>query len=332
MTTRTTILVVDDNRAVLAALKSALEDAGFHVLTADDGDRAVGVIVKQKPDLIISDIQMPNLDGFFLCQIVRSRPETRSIPFIFLTALDAPPKRAHSFKIGADDFIPKPFDRDEVVMRVKNVLRKSAAPVAASSSATGDGGEPRTETLRGTVAEFPLSDLLQMVNLNQKSGRIHLERTDGTAERGHIEVAPGVVLAAVAGRQIGLKGFCRLFTWRDATFQIEYAKPAAANTGTPGPDLGPIEELTMTALFQRIEHDALVTKLGGLELEIEEDPEHEVPESEIDANGKYVLLLLQRHRGLAAVVEESGLTDLDTLKAVAQLLAMGVVRKLPARG
>ncbi|MFN7950886.1 MAG: response regulator [bacterium] len=330
MSTSPTILVVDDNRAVLAALKSALEDAGFKVLTADDGDRAVGVIVKQKPDLIISDIQMPNLDGFFLCQIVRSRPETRSIPFIFLTALDAPPKRAHGFKIGADDFIPKPFDRDEVVMRVKNVLKKSAVPTAAAPSAA-DPAEPRTETLRGSVAEFPLSDLLQMVNLNQKSGRIHLQRADGASEQGYIEVAPGIVLSAVAGRQIGLKGFCRLFTWRDASFRIEYAKPGATSAATAGPDLGPIEELTMTALFQRIEYDALVTKLGGLALEIEEDPEHEVPESEIDANGKYVLLLIQRHRGLANVVEESGLTDLDTLKAVSQLVSMGVLRKWDAR-
>lgn len=326
MSTSPTILVVDDNRAVLAALKSALEEASFKVLTADDGDRAVGIIVKQKPDLIISDIQMPNLDGFFLCQIVRSRPETRTIPFIFLTALDAPPKRAHGFKIGADDFIPKPFDRDEVVMRVKNVLKKAHGdhPPAATVAETSG---PRTETVRGSVAEFPLSDLLQMVNLNQKTGTIHLARGGDNGERGSIEVAPGLVVAATAGRQIGLKGFCRLFTWRDATFQVEYssAAPGAVNTR---PDIGPIEELTMTALFQRIEFDALVTKLGGLDQVLEEDPEHEVPESEIDANGKYLLLLVQRHRTLATVIEESGLTDLDTLKAVAQLVSMGVLRRV----
>ncbi|MBK7977938.1 MAG: response regulator [Deltaproteobacteria bacterium] len=321
-----TILVVDDNRAVLAALKSALEEASFKVLTADDGDRAVGIIVKQKPDLIISDIQMPNLDGFFLCQIVRSRPETRTIPFIFLTALDAPPKRAHGFKIGADDFIPKPFDREEVVMRVKNVLKKATASQQPTASTTETSG-PKTETVRGNVAEFPLSDLLQMVNLNQKTGRIHLVREGASQERGSIEVAPGVVVSATAGRQIGLKGFCRLFTWRDATFQVEYSttvSPAA----TASPDIGPIEELTMTALFQRIEFEALVAKLGGLVQDLEEDPEHEVPESEIDANGKYLLLLVQRHRTLATVIEESGLTDLDTLKSVGQLVSMGVLRRV----
>lgn len=321
-----TILVVDDNRAVLAALKSALEEASFKVLTADDGDRAVGIIVKQKPDLIISDIQMPNLDGFFLCQIVRSRPETRTIPFIFLTALDAPPKRAHGFKIGADDFIPKPFDKEEVVMRVKNVLKKASAsqhPAAATSEPIA----PKTDTVRGNVAEFPLSDLLQMVNLNQKTGTIHLDRQGGNGERGSIEVAPGVVVSATAGRQIGLKGFCRLFTWRDATFQVEYSNGAGAVASTH-PDIGPIEELTMTALFQRIEFEALLAKLGGLAQALEEDPEHEVPESEIDANGKYLLLLVQRHRTLATVIEESGLTDLDTLKAVGQLMTMGVVRRI----
>ena len=322
-----TILVVDDNRAVLTALKSALEEAGFKVLTADDGDRAVGIIVKQKPDLIISDIQMPNLDGFFLCQIVRSRPETRTIPFIFLTALDAPPKRAHGFKIGADDFIPKPFDREEVVMRVKNVLKKASAAPHPPAAASESSSVPKTETVRGNVAEFPLSDLLQMVNLNQKTGTIHLARPSGSGEeRGTIEVAPGVVVAASAGRQIGLKGFCRLFTWRDATFHVEYANDAAG--ASTRADIGPTEELTMTALFQRIEFEALVAKVRGLDQDLEEDPEHEVPESEIDANGKYILLLVQRHRSLRTVIEESGLTDLDTLKAIGQLLSMGVLRRV----
>ena len=329
MTSPPTILVVDDNRAVLAALKSALEEASFKVLTADDGDRAVGLIVKQKPDLIISDIQMPNLDGFFLCQIVRSRPETRSIPFIFLTALDAPPKRAHGFKIGADDFIPKPFDKDEVVMRVKNVLKKATQPAEPAAVPAAAPAAPRTETVRGTVQEFPLSDLLQMVNLNQKSGRIHLESA-GSAEKGTIEVAHGLVLSAAAGRQIGLKGFCRLFTWRDATFRVEYDKEPPSAASTHG-DLGPIEELTMTALFQRIEFDGLAARLGGLDQELEEDPEHEVPESEIDANGKYLLLLVGRHHGLKAVIDESGLTDLNTLGSVSQLLAMGVLRKMDVK-
>lgn len=320
-----TILVVDDNRAVLTAMKQALEEAGFKVLTADDGDRAVGMIVKQKPDLIISDIQMHNLDGFFLCQIVRSRPETRSIPFIFLTALDAPPKRAHGFKIGADDFIPKPFDKDEVVMRVKNVLRKAAGGAVGGAEPATAFTEPRTETVRGSVTEFPLSDLLQMVNLNQKSGRIHLERGGEKPEVGMIEVAHGLVLGAKAGRQIGLKGFCRLFTWRDATFRVEYDKEPPSPASARG-DLGPIEELTMTALFQRIEFDTLTARIGGLDQTLEEDPEHEVPESEIDANGKYLLLLVQRHPTLGAVVEQSGLTDLDTLKAVSQLMTMGVLQ------
>ena len=88
----------------------------------------------------------------------------------------------------------------------------------------------------------------------------------------------------------------------------------------------------MELTFGRVQFtpDLLPADITGTDV-LEEDPEHEVPESEIDANGKYVLLLIQRHRGLANVVEESGLTDLDTLKAVSQLVSMGVLRKWDAR-
>ena len=95
-----TILVVDDSRAILATMKEALSSAGYDVLTADDGDRAIALIMSRKPDLIVSDIQMPNLDGFFLCQLLKARPETRNIPFMFLTALDGVPKRLQGLEMG----------------------------------------------------------------------------------------------------------------------------------------------------------------------------------------------------------------------------------------
>lgn len=323
-----TILVVDDSRAILATMKEALASAGYDVLTADDGDRAIALIMSRKPDLIISDIQMPNLDGFFLCQLLKARPETRNIPFMFLTALDGVPKRLQGLEMGADDYIPKPFDRDEVVLRVRNLLGragKGPAPQAAKGP------------VAGSVADTPLADLLQMVSLDGKSARVSLIRGggssggDGTpgdsarfAETGEIVVSGERVLSAGAGRQIGLKAAFRLFTWSTARFSLE---ELASLPPRVGPDLGDVEDLTMTALFQRIEHDDLLARLGGEDARYQEWPEHEVLESQIDANGKYVMLLVQRYNRVGTVCDESGLTDVDTLKSLVGLRDLGVLQR-----
>jgi len=328
-----TILVVDDSRAILATMKEALASAGYDVLTADDGDRAIALIMSRKPDLIISDIQMPNLDGFFLCQLLKARPETRNIPFMFLTALDGVPKRLQGLEMGADDYIPKPFDRDEVVLRVRNLLArvgKGPAPQAAKGP------------VAGSVADTPLADLLQMVSLDGKSARISLIRGGGSsepgeapgdatrfAETGEIVVSGERVLSASAGHQIGLKAAFRLFTWCNARFSLEELGTLPPRVG---PDLGDVEDLTMTALFQRIEHDELMAKLGGEDARYQEWPEHEVLESQIDANGKYVMLLVQRHKRVGTVCDESGLTDLDTLKALVGLREVGVLQRVEDAG
>jgi DNA-binding response OmpR family regulator len=328
-----TVLVVDDSRAILATMKEALGAAGFRVLTADDGDRAISLIMGEKPDLIISDIQMPNLDGFFLCQLLKARPETRNIPFMFLTALDGVPKRLKGLEMGADDYIPKPFDRDEVVLRVRNLLSRTG----------GAAAPPATKgPVAGSVTDTPLADLLQMMSLDEKTARISLIRGGGSAgapsderearrfgETGEIVVSGDRVLAATAGRQIGLKAVFRLFTWTHARFSLEElaAPPAAA-----GPGLGDVEELTMTALFQRIEHDQALAELGGEDAEYGEWPEHEVLESQIDANGKYVMLLVQRHKRIGEVCEQSGLTDVVTLQALSQLRQLGVLQRLDSAG
>ncbi|MFN7954517.1 MAG: response regulator [bacterium] len=324
-----TILVVDDSRAILATMKEALSAAGYDVLTADDGDRAIALIMGRKPDLIISDIQMPNLDGFFLCRLLKARPETSNIPFMFLTALDGVPKRLQGLEMGADDYIPKPFDRDEVVLRVRNLLTRAGKGVAPQAA---------KGPVAGSVADTPLADLLQMVSLDGKSARISLIRGGGgTAngadeheagrygETGEILVAGDRVLSATAGRQIGLKAAFRLFTWRHARWSME---ELAVVPPQLGPDLGDVEDLTMTALFQRIEHDQLSNELGGEDAAYQEWGEHEVLESQIDANGKYVMLLVQRHHRVGTVCDESGLTDLDTLKSLAKLRELGVLERI----
>ncbi|MDW8103299.1 MAG: response regulator transcription factor, partial [Anaerolineae bacterium] len=122
-----TILVVEDNIALLHGLKDLLEHEGYRVLTARDGVEALEVMQKSCPDLIIADIMMPNMDGYVFYEAVRSRPEWVPIPFIFLTARTNREDIIKGKAMGAEDYITKPFDVRELLAVVRSRLERAKA-------------------------------------------------------------------------------------------------------------------------------------------------------------------------------------------------------------
>jgi len=119
-----TILAVDDDPNIIRALKHLLKKAAYQVITALDGETALKAVEKKKPDLIISDVMMPGMDGYQLCKILRSQSSTRLIPFIFLTAKDTIDDRIEGIKIGADAYLAKPFDIREILTLLQTVLQR----------------------------------------------------------------------------------------------------------------------------------------------------------------------------------------------------------------
>ncbi|MBP0002851.1 MAG: hybrid sensor histidine kinase/response regulator [Cyanobacteria bacterium SBC] len=114
-----TILVVDDTAANLEVVSQVLEDAGYDVATAIDGERALKVTHNHPPDLILLDVQMPEIDGFAVCQQLKSDPTTAEIPIVFMTALGDTESKIKGFDLGAVDYITKPFEEKELLARVK---------------------------------------------------------------------------------------------------------------------------------------------------------------------------------------------------------------------
>jgi signal transduction histidine kinase len=123
--TNATILVVDDDAVVREVMGATLEDAGFDVLFAADGEAALQLCARTLPDLIIADVLMPGMNGFELCNILRQRPETAYIPIIVVTGLDDAPSIAKAFEVGATDFINKSSKWFILTYRVQYVLRTS---------------------------------------------------------------------------------------------------------------------------------------------------------------------------------------------------------------
>jgi len=118
-TTSPKILIVDDDPQILNLLKDILRDAGYHVQQASDGHMALKSVVAEVPDLILLDVMMPNMDGYKVCNRLKSDEQSRMIPVIFISGLDETADKVKGFNAGGVDFITKPFQSAEVLARVK---------------------------------------------------------------------------------------------------------------------------------------------------------------------------------------------------------------------
>ena len=118
-----TILVVDDQPINVQLLKRKLEREGIQVTAAYNGAEALQLVKKEKPDLILLDVMMPDMDGIEVCQRLQADEATRSIPMIFITARTSKEGKIEGLGVGAVDYITKPIDLDETLARVQTQLR-----------------------------------------------------------------------------------------------------------------------------------------------------------------------------------------------------------------
>ena len=124
------LLVVDDEQAVRESLRRSLRFNGYEVLTANDGLEAVETVRAENPELLILDIMMPNMDGLEVCRTLRSEGWDR--PILVLTARDGVSDRVSGLDVGADDYLPKPFALEELLARVRSLVRRASADSIAA--------------------------------------------------------------------------------------------------------------------------------------------------------------------------------------------------------
>jgi two-component system alkaline phosphatase synthesis response regulator PhoP len=117
------ILVVDDDREVVRLMRAYLEQAGYEVLAAYDGETAIHILRREKPDLLLLDLMLPDRDGYDITRLVRADPALAPIPIIMLTARVEDTDKIVGLEIGADDYVTKPYNPREVVARVRARLR-----------------------------------------------------------------------------------------------------------------------------------------------------------------------------------------------------------------
>jgi two-component system OmpR family response regulator len=130
------LLVIEDDQTILELLSGSLRFAGFDVVTAASGAEALRAVAASRPDLVLLDVMIPDGDGFEVVR--RMRSSGPSVPVIFVTARDGVPDRVAGLALGADDYVTKPFSLDEVVERIRAVLRRTGRPATAARLRVAD--------------------------------------------------------------------------------------------------------------------------------------------------------------------------------------------------
>ena len=168
------VLVVDDEPRYLKLVRYNLEAAGYEVVTAATGEEALSLVAEKSPDLIILDIRLPGIDGYEVCTRIR---EFSSVPIIMLTAKGEEREKVQGLRLGADDYITKPFGAEELVARVETVLRRSrtleapVAPVLIIGSLAIDLTQ-RKVTLEGQEVNLSQTEYRLLQCLATNAGRV----------------------------------------------------------------------------------------------------------------------------------------------------------------
>ena len=161
------ILIVEDDPGIQMSLKDEFESEGYHVFAANDGEKGLKMIKAQKPDLIILDIMLPDLDGYEVCK--KLRREGDNTPIIMLTVKDKEIDKVLGLELGADDYVTKPFSLRELLARVKSIFRRiEDHPLDISSIHIGETeldfkkyeARKRGQKIEFTTMEFQMLRLL----------------------------------------------------------------------------------------------------------------------------------------------------------------------------
>jgi DNA-binding response OmpR family regulator len=162
------ILIVDDDKDILDITSDFLETKGYKVLQAGTGKEALKKTRTSKPSLILLDVMMPKMDGFWLCRVIKSDPKLQSIPVIFLTAKDDAQSRIEGQKCGGDDYLTKPFDLDALEVRIKAQLKRmSKDDIVDKIEEILDF--PRAEGFLAKLDHEELSTLLERIEAKLKT-------------------------------------------------------------------------------------------------------------------------------------------------------------------
>ena len=275
------ILIIDDDQAQHEILGEHLSLAGFNALHAASSGEGFTILMQNNIELILLDINMPKMDGFQTIEVLRSNPETRDIPVLFLTSLDRQYLKIKGLELGADDYVTKPYNGAELMARIKAILRRKGTTTSQEFALSGD------------IKEIGMGDLLQNISQSFKTGKIELNDMNG-----EIIVSGEDILFVRQGKSEQMEALLRLMLLEHGHFSVSYDPFPIPKNKKPIP--------VMKALLHSVNEIDQI-KMAVEETTDQEDPFLELGDSltEIPAINKLKAKFPCRFMSLATAVEGS---------------------------
>ncbi len=186
------LLIIDGNNNFLKDMKSQFSVDRFQVYTANNCREGMEIAQRVRPDLIISNIDSPKLDGWSFCQLVKTKPRTEDTPFILVADKKEDFNPLKAVEVGSDDFLVKPFSFEDLLARVEIILKRVSDKKESPSL--------QTKTASASFSHLSLPDLLQVLGMNQKTCTIMVEKGE---RKGKIFMEGGIIKHAVLGNLHG---------------------------------------------------------------------------------------------------------------------------------
>jgi len=308
------LLLVDADQRSLRVLEVSLRKAGYSVTTCADAPTAIDMVGMSRPDMIISDTRLPEVDGFQLVERLRESEESRDIPFMFLSSDGSVESKVKGLELGVQDYLTKPIYIKEIITRVNLELQRRQRVGLERKSV-----ETKTR-FSGSLADMGLVDLLQTIDISRKSGVLHL--TSAAGQRGAIYFDVGGLKHAELGKLRGDWALYRALVWNEGNFELEF-RPVRLDEETISMST---QGLLMEGMRRLDEWGRLLEQLPPLDAVFEID-EAELRDrlAEIPDEINDVLKYFDGVRSLMDVVDEVAADDLETLAAISKLYFEGLI-------
>lgn len=307
---RKKILINDVDPLVIADLRRLLIAAGFDVRIAEDATKTLDLVDNFRPDLIVSEVRLPMLDGARLLREVRSRPTMQNLPFIMIGQLKTVEERVNVMNLPIDDYAQKPFDAEDMVARIENLIKEYELVTVSQ--------RPRWQGFSGNLTEMNLVDLVQTLEVGRKTCLVRMRQNDN---EGNVYFADGQVIDAELGKVQGRHALLRMFTWSEGTFQVDLEQHDRARVLTV-----PNRDLISEGMTRQYRWDQLKLQLPSLHAMItySDNP----GSMTFDEEELSLLAALDRNRAkrILDVVEEHAGDDLRALTVLKRLYERGVIK------
>ena len=310
------ILAVDDDQDMLNFYLEFLKTAGYEVVTAHNGEEALKLLESIKPELIIADVMMPGINGYELCQRIRSMGHD-DVPFIFCSALSSLPERIKGLRLGADDYIVKPINGEELVLKTEKMINKNRKFFAMKNSAqelAADG------IMHGVLTDVGVTEILQIISAFQPT-EINVSLFSPDFISGNIYISHKKIIHAEIGDIIGKKALLRLFSWKEGTFKIE------RKAWLLEPSLN--EDIEFCLLDGLSQIDEFIHLTGNMNLKDHQLEVNYGPDlfmRRFDDKTATVLFHIQKHRNFDKILNLCPYSDLEIVHIINQLLVTKIIR------